>query len=78
MKRYSLYFYFMGRAFSWRGITIDKIKDIVINRYSSLIKHFDERIYFDLRIDLLCDKNFTNLAYFKNNKKFISIRECKQ
>lgn len=76
MKRYNLYFNFMGRAWAWRNITIDKIKDITINHYSSLIKHFDKKIYSDLLLDLRIDKNFTNLAYFKNGKKFISIRGC--
>jgi hypothetical protein len=76
MRKYNLYFNFFNK-WQWRNVTIDKIKNIITNQYSDLIKHFDFDIYNHLKFDLLIDKDFQSLAYFKNGKKFISIRECK-
>ena len=75
IKRYNLYFNFFG--WRWRNKTITQVKKLILNTYSDLIKQFDDNIYNQLRIDLLIDKDFINLAYFKNGKKFISIREVK-
>ena len=77
MRKYNLYFNFFN-GWKWRYKTIAQIKDIIINQYSGLIQHFDFDIYNHLKFDLLFDNDFENLAYFKDGKKFISIRECKQ
>lgn len=77
IKKYNLYFNFFNR-WKWCNKTIDQIKDIIFNRYSALIKHYNEKIYNNLRIDLLIDNDFSKLTYKHNNKNFISICEVKQ
>lgn len=74
MKKYNLYFNFFN-GYSWRKKTIDQVKDIITNQYSSLIQFYDDKIYNDLLLDFWLGKDFKNLAYFKDGKKFISIRE---
>ncbi len=72
MDKYNLYFNFFNK-WQWRNVSRDKLKDIIFNKYSTLIKHFNEKIYNDLRIELLTDANFTSLKYKDNNKSFITI-----
>lgn len=74
MTKYNLYFNFFNK-WQWRNISFDKLKDLIINIYSDLIKHFNEKIYNDLRIDLLIDNNFEKLIYKHDNKNFISIHK---
>lgn len=63
----------------WRNIPAHKLREILTNQYSDLLKWIDEEIYSSLLLDLRTDKisnsNFKNLTYKKDSKVLISI--CK-
>lgn len=82
-RRYNLNFNFM--KWRWQNITLDRVKDILLNKYSGLIKHCDENIYEeikkDIKFDFFTDHKYfrtTKIAYKKDKKIFISICEVQK
>lgn len=75
VKKYNLYFKFIG--WTWRNVTLDKIKDIIFNQYSDLLMLFNANIYNGLRFDLMVDYDWSKLQYKQNNRVALSISEVK-